>query len=105
MSVRLLVPVLLLAAAVQAVPQKSSSKQDSPPPTPLAPEELVEALRAQLTAQDSERGKQCRKVVLADWRDVTNSTKRSAVKLVCLRCYKGRQRKYVFNNDNDKCFK
>ncbi|XP_043207244.1 angiotensin-converting enzyme-like [Amphibalanus amphitrite] len=82
MSVRLLAPVLvvLLAAAVQPAPQKAEQPSPSPP-TPLGPDELVQALKAQLAEQESERARLCRKVVLADWRDVTNTTKRSSIKL------------------------
>ena len=76
-----LLALLLLAVAVRAVPQKTKS-EPKPSPSPLGPQELLEALRAQLAEQESERGKQCRKVVFAGWRDVTNTTKGSSVKLV-----------------------
>ena len=84
MSVRLLLTVLLLlVAGARAAPQKAKAEtKPKPPPTPLGPEELLQALKAQLAEQESDRGKQCRKVAFADWRDVTNTTKSSSIKLV-----------------------
>ena len=81
MLVRLLLAVVLLATVGLAAPQKSKS-DPKPAPSKLAPDELLHALKAQLAEQETERAKQCRKVVFADWRDVTNTTKRSSIKLV-----------------------